>query len=179
MIHLGKYKDVKIEKLNGPKKIKSGNDITLVGFSYTIVEILKADKILRKIGIKCEIIDLRILKPFKPNLILNSVSSTKRLIVVDNGFTEFGISSEIISTVSERLGNKLKTNPLRLGTKNHPTPASKSLIEDYYPNYKLIIKSVLSLLSISDKKQLIKTLIIKEKGDLEIDVPNLNFKGPF
>ncbi len=175
-----KYKDIKIEKLNGPKKIKSGKELTLVGFSYTLIEILKADKLLRKIGINCEIIDLRILKPFKPKIILNSVSKTRRLLVVDNGFTEYGISSEIVTSVSEHLGKKLKSNPIRLGTLNHPTPASKSLIEGYYPNYKLIIKSVISLLNIPEKKiKAMNLMMKKEKNDLEIDVPNSEFKGPF
>ncbi len=152
-----KYKPIKDVKLDGPKKIVTGFNITIIGFSYSIIEILKANKILRKVGIKPEIIDLRILKPLDTKKIIISVKKTGRIIVVDNGFKEYGISSEIIASITENIGISLKSNPIRLGINNHPTPSTKALIKNYYPDYKAIIDKVcLSLKVTSVTKKNIK-----------------------
>jgi acetoin:2,6-dichlorophenolindophenol oxidoreductase subunit beta len=174
------FKPLKKISLNGPKKISNGRDITIIGFSYSISEILKADKILKKLDIKIEIIDLRIIRPLNLELIYESILKTKRVIVVDNGFSQYGVSSEIIASICERMGNKLLANPVRIGIEAHPTPSSKSLITNYYPSVKKIIMSVTKLLKLSDNKiKELKYLLSEDSDDLEIDVPNQYFKGPF
>ena len=174
------YKPIKKIQLDGPKKIVSGTSLTIIGFSYSIIEILKANNILRKVGIKLEIIDLRILKPLNTKKIINSVKKTRRIIVVDNGFKEYGISSEIIAIITEKLGTTLKSNPIRLGINNHPTPSTKALIKDYYPDYKMIIDKVCLTLKVTKLvKNNINKILKKNEINLEIDIPNKDFKGPF
>ena len=52
------------------------------------VEALKAAEIvLKKFGIKAEVIDLRTIKPLDWKTIFNSVEKTGRLLLLDTGFT--------------------------------------------------------------------------------------------
>jgi len=166
--------------LDGPKKISNGKDLTIIGFSYSISEILNATKILKKADIKIEIIDLRIIRPLNLKLIFKSVLKTRKVIIVDNGFSNYGVSSEIIASICEKMSNKLKANPIRIGIEAHPTPSTKSLITNYYPSVKKIIKSATKLLSLNNNKiQKINEELAKYNNNLEIDVPNQDFKGPF
>ena len=175
------YRPLKKMFLNGPKKISNGNDLTVIGFSYSISEILKAEKILKKIDINIEIIDLRVIRPLNLNLVYDSVLKTKKVIIVDNGFSEYGVSSEIIASICEKMSDKLSKNPIRIGIDSHPTPSSKSLIKNYYPSIKKILLSVTKILNLSDSKikKLDEELLKTNNNNLEIDVPNQYFKGPF
>src|SRR3989338_6070492 len=64
---------------------REGKDITIVAFSYMVLEAAQAADSLEKIGIHCEIIDPRTLKPLDSETILNSVRKTGRLVVADTG----------------------------------------------------------------------------------------------
>ena len=57
--------------------LKSGEDITIVGSSFTVEESLKAAELLNEVGINAEIIDPITLSPLDYNLIRESVNKTK------------------------------------------------------------------------------------------------------
>ena len=166
-----KYYKIPIGK---SKILKKGNDITIVSNSYMTVECLKAQKILNYYGVKTEIIDLRSLRPLDTKPIINSVKKTKKLIVVDNGWMNFGISSEILSVVSETIGNKFIIKTKRLGLLDTPIPSTRKLAELCYPHCIDI--------SLAAGKLLNRNFIdIKKKFNklLPTDVPNSEFRGPF
>ena len=55
-------------------------------------------------------------------------------MVVDNGWMHFGVSSEIISIVSERdYLLLLVTNPKRIGIEDVPIPSTRALAKYVYP----------------------------------------------
>ena len=156
------------------KILKKGNDITIVSNSYMTIECLKAQKILNYYGVKTELIDLRSLRPLDTKPIINSVKKTKKLIVVDNGWMNFGISSEILSVVSETIGNKFIIKTKRLGLLDTPIPSTRKLAELCYPHCIDI--------SLAAGKLLNRNFIdIKKKFNklLPTDVPNSEFRGPF
>ena len=62
-------------------------------------------------NVSAEIIDLRSLRPLDEKTILKSVSKTGKIIVIDNGWTKYGIASEIISMVVEKGFKFLKSPP--------------------------------------------------------------------
>ena len=63
----------------GPRIIVGGSDITIVASSYSCLLAQKARDVLIDEGISVEIIDLRVLNPFNPELIVQSVE--RRLAV--------------------------------------------------------------------------------------------------
>ena len=95
-------------------------------------------KFLKINGIEPEIIDLRTLRPIDKKTIINSVKKTRKLLVIDNSWTTYGISAEIISIVTESIFKKLKKSPQRIGIKNVMIPSSKELAKHCYLNSKNI-----------------------------------------
>lgn len=126
---------------------KTGKDITIVAISYMVVEALRAAAELEKRGIDMEVIDLRTLKPFDEEIILNSVKKTGRLIIADTGWQTGGVSAEIAATVAEKGFEFLRKPIRRLACPDVPTPASYVLEEAFYQNSEDIIRSALELLA--------------------------------
>ena len=60
--------------------LKEGNDITIVGVSYTVEDSLRASELLKGVGVNAEIIDPISLSPIDYELIRKSVSKTGKLI---------------------------------------------------------------------------------------------------
>jgi pyruvate/2-oxoglutarate/acetoin dehydrogenase E1 component len=90
---------------------------------------------------------------------------------VDNGWVEFGISSEIIAHVTENKFKFLKTAPKRLGTTGVPIPSTRVLANLVYPNVEKIINGVREILPFKGLNDL-------KKYKCE-DIPSSAFKGPF
>jgi len=155
--------------------LKQGKDITLVSNSYMALECLNASKALANVGINAEVIDLRTLRPLDSKTIIRSVQKTKKLIVVDNGWPQYGISSEVISLVSESFSKrKIHVKFDRLSIADLPIPSSRSLTKFCYPNPYLISKKIFSLLN--KKNKILKKIFPSNQLH---DVPDKNFRGPF
>ena len=96
------------------KVLQKGRDLTIISFSEAIVQVLRTRQILKKVIFRPKLLILS-LRPFDKKTILKSVRKTKRVLVVDNSWKSFGISSEIISFISEKYFTffKEKTNETR------------------------------------------------------------------
>jgi len=156
------------------KIARNGSDVTIITFSYMVLESLKAAEFLMEYGIQCEIIDLRSLRPLDTDIFLTSVRKTGRLLVVDNDWKTGGFGAEIVSTVVENIMECLKEPPIRIGFPDCPSPSSPALSGIYYPRAKDIVKSVMQLMrrEIHDNE-----IPIMHSGPL--DVPDPSFTGPF
>ncbi len=121
---------------------KPGHDITIVSNSFLAGETVKAAEELALIGIEAEVVDLRTIKPLDKDTILESVAKTGRLLVVDGGWTSFGVSAEVSATVAEQAFEALKDPIKRLALPDAPAPASKSLERAYYRNATHILGAV-------------------------------------
>ena len=152
---------------------KIGNDITLIGNSYMTIECIEAAKILETMGISTEVVDLRSISPLDVQTLVKSVSKTKRMVVVDNGHIDFGISGEVVSKVIENLDVPLLCKPKRFGFPHTPTPTAYSLSELYYPRIIDIIEFVAKLFNTNVPSTALQSL------NKFTDVPNHNFIGPY
>lgn len=126
---------------------KAGKDITIVAVSYMVVEALRAADELKKNGIDAEIIDLRTLKPFDEELILNSVKKTGRLIIADTGWQTGGVSAEISAVIAEKGFDWLKKPVRRVACPDVPTPASHVLEEAFYPTHQDVLRYAFELMT--------------------------------
>ena len=161
-------------KLGKCKVMKKGKDITIVSNSYMSLESLKAASILKKINVNAEVIDLRSLRPLDSKTIINSVKKTKKILVVDGGWPQYGISSEIISIVSERLNDLNNIKISRISLADVPIPSTRALAQYCYPTAEDISKKILKMLNKN------KTRISKYfKSSSPKDIPDKNFIGPF
>lgn len=127
------------------KIVKKGKDITIAAIGFGIIDTFKAVEKLKKVGISVEVIDVRSLYPLDTKTIIKSTKKTKRLLVVDPSWKSFGASSEIIASVTESIGKKMISNPLRVSYPDSHTPMSEALEKEYYFNSSEIVSKVKKL----------------------------------
>lgn len=149
--------------------VKEGKDITVVGISHMALEATRAAHHLESIGVSAEVIDPIWINPLDIELIKKSVAKTGKILVVDNGWVEFGVSAEIISKICESFPDK-KIQIARMGFAQTTCPTTKSLEDLFYPNSKTISNKVCEML---EEKKIDWEKIIVKNDELE------EFKGPF
>jgi acetoin:2,6-dichlorophenolindophenol oxidoreductase subunit beta len=125
---------------------KYGKDVTVVSFSYAMHEALKAGDQLSKEGIDAELIDLRSIKPYDKELLLESVKKTGKLVIVDGSWKTGGFSAEIAAFIAEYSFESLKSPIIRVCLPDTPAPASRSIENEYYITGDKIIKAVKQIL---------------------------------
>lgn len=154
------------------KLLRKGKNLSIISFSNSLVESLKAaDFLKKKFKITSNVLDLRVIRPLDKKKILKTTRKTKNILIVDNGMISFGISSEISSLISEN--SKLKKNIKRLGVEETPIPSSVALAKHCYPEEYSIVRAALELLKIKVDDKLLP------KFKKNPDQPDTNFKGPF
>jgi len=133
--------------LEGPRCLRGGGDLTIVASGFSTRLALQAAETLKLQGVFAEVIDLRVLNPFSPQLIVDSVLKTGRLLVVDGGWSPCGISSEVMASVVERMPPAaLKKPPVRITLPFSPAPTSKVLEKAYYPTEAMVVSQALHLM---------------------------------
>lgn len=149
--------------------VKEGKDITLVGISHMALEATRAAHHLESVGLSVEVIDPIWINPLDIDLIKKSVAKTGKILVVDNGWVEFGTSAEIIARICEEFPDQ-KIKIARMGFAPVTCPTTKSLEDLFYPNSKTISDKVCEMLG---KKKIDWSKIDVKNQELE------EFKGPF
>ena len=107
--------------------LQEGSQVTLIGTSSMRQVCEEAALILSDEKISVEIIDPRTLVPLDEKTILNSAKKTGRVIVVDEGHQNFGVTAEIASRISEKAFYYLDAPVIRMGAMDVPVPFSPVL----------------------------------------------------
>ncbi len=132
-----------------PRCIASGNDISIVASGYSTALALEAKDRLTMQGISAEIVDLRVLNPFEPTVVVESARKTGRLLVLDGGWRTCGMSAEVIATVAEHMApGELRATPRRITLPDAPAPTSRVLEKIYYPDVNQVVRAAQEILSI-------------------------------
>lgn len=139
--------DYQIELGNG-RYLRSGDDITLVGMSYTSVVCKEASEKLEKIGIDAEVIDLMSLSPLDEDIIINSVKKTNRIVIVDEDNPRASMASEIAAIVSDKAFDYLDAPIKRVTAPHTPVPYSKGLEDEFMPDSNDVVKTVQNILNL-------------------------------
>ena len=121
---------------------RAGTDVTLVSFNKMVIECCYAAMELEKQGISAEVIDLCSIRPLDMKTVVESVKKTNRLVVVDESWPLFGVSSEIAYEVQRYAFDYLDAPVLRVNGADASMPYAAALVEAYLPNPSKIIKAV-------------------------------------
>src|SRR6266850_4962909 len=112
----------------GKAKIeRPGKDVTIVAFSIMVGKALAAAEELAKQGIDAEVINLRSLRPFDTETIVNSVKKTNRLVSVEEGWPFAGIGSELAALMMEQAFDWLDAPVKRVHGADVPLPYAANL----------------------------------------------------
>lgn len=132
----------------GPRSIGEGTDVTIAAVGFSTRLAMDARAVLAAQGISAEVIDLRVLNPFRPDAVIESVRRTGALVAVDGGWRTCGLAGEVIACVTESLPvNQLRKRPVRVTLPGCPAPTSKPLETAYYPTVDTVVSAVTRLLS--------------------------------
>jgi len=104
---------------------RAGSDVTVVAYGNAVGISAAAGEMLEKEGVSIEVIDLRTLKPWDEETVIESVRKTGRLVVVHEAPLSGGLGAEIIATVMEKGGYWLETPPVRVGHADIPWAPAK------------------------------------------------------
>lgn len=125
--------------------VRSGKDVTLVGYSIDLVRCVKAAEELAGEGIDAEVIDLRTLAPLDRETIIESVGKTGRLVVADECFPAASVASEVAAIFADDGFGLLKKPARRLNFPAVPVPASPPLELELIPRVDKIVAAAKEL----------------------------------
>jgi len=113
--------------IGAAKVVRPGTDATVVTLSLSVHHALDAADTLAAQGVEVEVIDLRSLVPLDRRTILESVSKTGRLVVVDEDYQSFGLSGEVAATVTDVDPGMLRAPIARIANPDVPVPYARLL----------------------------------------------------
>ncbi|MDE0770705.1 MAG: pyruvate dehydrogenase complex E1 component subunit beta [Salibacteraceae bacterium] len=125
---------------------RQGSDCTIVSFGKIIKIAEEAAETLAKEGINVEIIDLRTIRPWDEECVINSVKKTNRLLIVEESWPVASIASEITYRVQREAFDYLDAPIKRLTQSDTPFAFSPTLIEEALPHPKDVFDAVKSLM---------------------------------
>ena len=126
--------------------LREGEQVTIVSHSISLKLCLEAAKKLESNGISCEIIDLRTIKPLDIDTIIKSIKKTNRCIIVEQGWSQSGVSSEIMSIIMENAFDWLDAPVIRITGKDVPMPYAENLEKLALPSLDELINAVNELI---------------------------------
>ena len=112
---------------------REGADVTIVTLGLHVHRALEAAESLADDGVEAEVIDLRTLVPLDTETIVDSVSETGSLVVVDEDYRSFGVTGEIVASVADEALGDLEAVE-RVAVPDVPIPYARSMEEEVIPD---------------------------------------------
>jgi len=109
------------------KVVREGSDVTLVSYTIGVKTALEAADKLAEQGISAEVIDLRTIRPLDMDTIVASVQKTNRVVVVEEGWSNCGVSAEISARLMEQAFDYLDAPVMRCANADVPMPYAANL----------------------------------------------------
>jgi pyruvate dehydrogenase E1 component beta subunit len=109
------------------RTMRAGKDVTIVSYSIGVGLSLEAAELLAADGIDAEVLDLRTLRPMDTAAILESLSRTNKLVVVEEGWPVCSIASEIMAVCMEQGFDDLDAPVARVLNEDVPLPYAANL----------------------------------------------------
>ena len=95
-----------------------------------------------EILLRLQVINIRTLKPLDRETIVNSVKKTHRLVAVEEGWPQCGVTAEIIATVNEECFDDLDAPPERITGAEVPMPYAANLEKAALPQISDVVRVV-------------------------------------
>ena len=109
------------------RTMRPGRDVTIVSYSIGVGIALEAAETLAADGIEAEVLDLRTLRPLDKGAVLESLSRTNRLVIVEEGWPQCSIASEIMAIAMEDGFDHLDAPVARVANVDVPLPYANNL----------------------------------------------------
>src|SRR4051794_10096593 len=122
---------------------REGSDITLIAYGRQVNLLLKiADRLETEEKVQAEVIDLRSIRPFDEETIVESVKKTNRAVVVQEQWRWFSVASEVAAIIQEQAFDHLDAPVERVSGAEVPAPYARNLELAAFPSEDDIIAAV-------------------------------------
>lgn len=122
--------------------MREGDACTLVSWGRPVHFCMDAAERLAGEGIECDVLDMRTIRPLDIESVVESLKKTNRVVVVDQSWPFGSVASEVMAQICERGFDWLDHQPVRVNTRDVPTPYAKELETAYLPNADRIVEAV-------------------------------------
>jgi 2-oxoisovalerate dehydrogenase E1 component len=126
--------------------VRKGDELTVISWG-AMVE--RCEQAAQDSAVHVELIDLRTLVPWDRDCVLESVSRTRRCLIVHEDTFTAGFGAEIAATLSSQLFDRLEAPVERLAMPDIPSPHSPQLLEAALPSVSRIVQRIRDLASLS------------------------------
>jgi pyruvate dehydrogenase E1 component beta subunit len=124
---------------------RAGDDLTIVATSSMVHVALEAADMLAAIGLSAEVVDPRTLVPLDAQALIASAKKTSRVIIVDEGYEQYGVTAELASVIADGAFYYLDAPVKRIGAMNVPIPFSPALEDLTIPTAQVVCETAKSL----------------------------------
>jgi pyruvate dehydrogenase E1 component beta subunit len=132
-----------VDRLGVARVLRPGGDITVLALAAMVPRALAAaDQLARDHGISATVVDVRSLVPLDTRTILEEVTRTGRLYIVEENPRLCGWGAEIASIVAEECFYDLDGPIVRITTPHVPLPAADALEDHAVPSVERIVETV-------------------------------------
>ena len=121
---------------------RAGTDATIVARSLMVPVAMKAAEELEKVGLSCEVIDPRTIRPLDIKAIVESVKKTNRVVIAEESHPFAGVGAEISAEINERAFDYLDAPVKRVSGADVPMPYAKNLERMAVPDVEQVIAAV-------------------------------------
>jgi pyruvate/2-oxoglutarate/acetoin dehydrogenase E1 component len=125
--------DGPVEDVGGSRRLRAGDDVTIVCWGRLVEAALAAADRLADDGVQAEVIDLRWLSPLDLAPVFDSISRTGRAVIAHEANTTGGFGAEIAARIADEAFWDLDAPITRVGGPNVPLPAAATLQAELLP----------------------------------------------
>lgn len=122
---------------------REGKDVTVVAYGrYVNLAVQVADTLAENEGLDIEVVDLRSMRPFDEQTILESVKKTNRAVAVQEQWPLYSVASEVAATIQAEAFDYLDAPVERVSGADVPAPYARNLELAAFPGSQQIIDAV-------------------------------------
>jgi pyruvate dehydrogenase E1 component beta subunit len=120
---------------------REGTDVTVVATSSMVLVALAAAAVLESEGISVEVVDPRTTVPLDLATLVRSAEKTGNVLVVDEGYAQYGVASHIAAVISEEAFYSLDSPVRRIAARDVPIPFSPVLEDQTVPTVDVVAEA--------------------------------------
>ncbi|MDP9410919.1 MAG: alpha-ketoacid dehydrogenase subunit beta [Actinomycetota bacterium] len=131
---------------------REGSDVTLIAYGRQVNLCLRAAGTLEEEdGVSAEVIDVRSIRPFDEETIVQSVQKTHRAVTVQEQWRWFGVASEVAAIIQEGAFDYLDAPVQRVSGAEVPAPYARNLELAAFPSEKQVTNAARRALYIEER----------------------------
>jgi pyruvate/2-oxoglutarate/acetoin dehydrogenase E1 component len=118
---------------------RAGRDVSLITYGGSLGKTIAAAEALAADGVEAEVVDLRTLRPLDNKTIVESVTRTRRAVIVDEGWRSGSLAAEVSARIMEAAFYELDAPVARVCTAEVPIPYPQHLEQAALPQSAAIV----------------------------------------